>query len=103
MSVSLTHIKKVPKTPLKWANRATNDMFIRLNSPKHSMYISPTHQVIHKEQEKGFGILTLPFNHLLNDASAESIIPLISTMNTVMSVIKNKSMHISNSVFVLWF
>jgi hypothetical protein len=24
-------------------------------------------------------------------------------MNTVMSVIKNKSMHISNSVFVLWF
>jgi hypothetical protein len=24
-------------------------------------------------------------------------------MNTVMSVIKNKSMHISNYVFVLWF
>lgn len=103
MSVSLTHTNKVPKTPLKWANRATIDMFIRLNSPKHSMYISPTHQVIHKEQEKGFGILTLPFNHLLSDASTESIIPLISTMNTVMSVIKNKSMHISNSVFVLWF
>ena len=103
MSVSLTHTNKVPKTPLKWANRATNDMFIRLNSPKHSMYISPTHQVIHKLQLKGFAILTLPFNHLLSDASTESIIPLISTMNTVMSVIKNKSMHISNSVFVLWF
>lgn len=103
MSVSLTHINKVPKTPLKWANRATNVMFTRLNSPKHSMYNSPTHQVIHKEQEKGFGILTLPFNHLLNDASTESIIPLISMINTIISVIKNKSMHISNSVIVLWF
>ena len=103
LSVSLTHTIRVFKTALKWANRATNDMFIRLNSPKHSKYISPTHQVIHKEQEKGFGTFAFPLSHLDSVSSIESITPLISMINTIISVIKNKSMHISNSVIVLWF
>lgn len=66
------------------------------------MYIKPDHQVIHKLQLKGFGILTLPLSHLDRMVSSSSIIPLKSIMKTIIRVSNNKSMSIGFGVYVLW-
>lgn len=66
------------------------------------MYIKPDHQVIHKEQLKGFGILAFALSHLDRMVSNSSIIPLKSIMKTIIRVSNNKSMSIGFGVYVLW-
>ena len=97
LRVSLTHMNKRANTGVKKANKATIAMYGKVSFPIQSKYIRFVHQLIHKLQLAGFGILTFPLSHLDKVASISSINPLRSITNTHKSVIiSNFAISISN-------